>query len=312
MVNFNKLFKNMQNRNNTPKMNVTAELDEDASEDIPLKSWRIVGASVVGQAHRNKQGEIMTPCQDSHKYETLLNGWNIIVVSDGAGSYENSHEGSAFTVKRVIDLIKRELQEYDLTTKEKPFNNKEWRYLMLYIFNQTLDGLKKYAKDNKIEDFHTLGCTVNVALFNHTTIYTANIGDGRAGYRDIEQNWHALITPFKGEEVGCTVFITSDYCWQYPKECIKTDVLKTDIDAVVLLSDGMEKYSFLCYTLKEDGMYHDPNEPHAPFLNANISTLKKMTDEKIENIDKEWENYLQHGRKLNEEYDDKTMVIAFL
>jgi methyl coenzyme M reductase gamma subunit len=121
-----------------------------------------------------------------------------------------------------------------------------------------------------------------------------------------------MMQPFKGEEVGSTVFITTDWCWESPQECIETRIIESDIKTIVLLTDGMEAYSFLCYVKNEKEMYSDPNLPYKPFLDSNIRAIDSMMSSgfNIIKITKMWKEYLSSGKGMENEYDDKTMLIA--
>jgi hypothetical protein len=295
--------------------NIHPETDHLAVKTTQIEQpsqYTFVGASVAGKGHRNEDGEIIIPCQDAHSY-CSENGWNVLVVCDGAGSYANSKKGAAFCVEHLPKMLLSKLDDKSVFSKACQLSNDEWRAISIDVFSNLKSQMQNLAINEDI-DFQSLGCTVNVALFNNETLLTAHIGDGRAAYKKADGVWEALITPFKGDEPGCTVFITSDYTWENPDECIETKVITLDnpAEAVVLLSDGMESYSFLCYTKKEDEeIYFDPNEPFAPFLDGNISILKNMVANNQPDIDMAWQSYLETGKKLKDEYDDKTLLIAF-
>lgn len=275
-------------------------------------NWKVIGASIAGKGHRNKDNDIIVECQDSHSYQKF-GDWTILIVSDGAGSYENSKKGSQFCVDHIPMYLHNKLLKLDSFCKENSINESQWREVSLSVFEKTLEELKKLAEKAGI-DYKTLGCTVNLVLFNEEIIYSAHIGDGRGAYRKNDnETWKALFTPFTGDEPGMTVFITSDYCWENVDLCIDTNIFKEKLSAVCLLSDGMESYSFTCYTKNEETeMFYDPNEPHSPFLNSNIKVLNKMLEtETIKEVSDKWESYLENGKKLSEEYDDKTMIVAF-
>ena len=274
------------------------------------RRYRFVGASVAGKGKRDEKGEIKIPCQDAHAYASI-GEWSVLVVADGAGSYENSRMGSTYCVEQLPTLLPEKF--FQVVDGECDLAD-SWRKSAIGCFQELVEGIKSLAKEKDI-DYHTMGCTINVVAFNHTHLLTAHIGDGRAAYKKHNADWKSLLTPFKGDEPGSTVFLTSDYTWENTEECIETNaiVLNEPIEAAVLLSDGMETYSFLCYTKDEEGIYSDPNEPFAPFLDGNLSIIRQMyaAGKTDEDVSKAWENYLLSGKKLVDEYDDKTMVIAF-
>jgi len=293
-----------------PEIN-TEDLAKEATSDLRVKApqFKFVGASVAGKGHRNQEGKVVIPCQDSHSYLSFK-GWNMIVVCDGAGSYEHSTAGASYCTKMLPVIFQRKM----VSNTGFPPTEDQWKEVAMEVLEEVKRGLCEIAEEKNV-DYHTLGCTVNLVLFDEHVVLSAHIGDGRAAYKK-NNKWEAFIRPFKGDEPGSTVFITSDYAWENPDDCINTKVIISEdsIEAVVLLSDGMEMYSFLCYTKNEEGeVYFDPNEPFAPFLDNNINILKSMyeAEKSEEAINEAWANYLEKGGKLSQEYDDKTMVLAF-
>lgn len=279
--------------------------------------WQLVGASVAGLGHRDTNGNIIIPCQDAHNY-TIINPWCIAIVADGAGSYENSQIGASYCVEKLPILLRKKIQTGILFDEKKYINEDGWRAIVIEILIKIKKGLMNLALKKKI-DYKTLGCTVNFLVFNSEILFSGHIGDGRAALRIENGKWKPIITPFKGETVGETVFITSDYCWENPDECIETTIHRTtkdnEIDAVVLLSDGMEDYTFRCYVKDEESdeeFYYDPNEPFAPFLNGNLEILKKKIQyDGLSETNLFWKRYLQYGPKIKEEFDDKTLLMIF-
>lgn len=273
------------------------------------KSISIISASVAGRGHLECANPI--PCQDANKWKKLNNNWAIAITADGAGSYKNSHIGSAYVVNNLIKVIESEVSNSQWFINHNVPDQVEWRRVAILCLKKTRDNLFKYAKRKGL-DFKTLGCTVNLALFSNQTILSAHIGDGRACYKDISGEWKHLITPFKGEEAGSTVFITTDWCWEYQDECIETRIVNSDVKAVVLLSDGMESYSFVCYVKDDNGNFSDPNQPFEPFLNANVNAILSMIEKGIseKKASNKWKEYLKNNKNLIKEMDDKTMLIG--
>lgn len=267
----------------------------------------IISASVSGKGHLDSG----IPCQDSNNWEKLGKGWTILVTSDGAGSQENSHYGSSFVVKDIANVLKCDVAEKLWFSRLQSPSAAEWREFIIICLRKTYENLKQYAKYNNFE-FRTLACTISLALTKKDVVLTAHIGDGRACYQNQQEEWFSMMQPFKGEEAGSTVFITTDWCWELPKECIETRIIESDIKTIVLLTDGMEAYSFLCYVKNENEMYSDPNLPYVPFLDSNIRAIDSMINSglNINKITKMWKEYLSSGKGMENEYDDKTMLIA--
>lgn len=273
------------------------------------KNLSIISASVAGRGHLESIKPI--PCQDANKWKKLNSNWSIAITSDGAGSYKNSHIGSLFVVNDLIKVFEAEVSNLQWFINQVTPDEIEWRQTAIFCLKETRDNLYKYAMLNGL-DFKTLGCTVNLALFSNQTILSAHIGDGRACYKDAAGEWKSLITPFKGEEAGSTVFITTDWCWECLDESIESRVINTEVIAVVLLSDGMESYSFTCYVKDENDNFTDPNKPFEPFLNANVNAILSMRENGISEkiASSKWKEYLRNNKNLINEMDDKTMLIG--
>lgn len=270
-------------------------------------NWNIISASVTGKGHL----ETGVPCQDANSWKMINEYFGIAVTADGAGSYENSQLGSAFVVENIIEILTNEIREeiwfkdHSLPTEE------EWREVALKGIEITCDNLVNYSKDLGI-DAHSTGCTLNIALFSKEGILSAHIGDGRACYQNENNEWKAMLIPFKGNEVGSTVFITTDWLWEDTNKYIETRVIRERIMSFALLSDGMESLSYLCNTKDENEQYSDPNKPFEKFFNTNISAINDMIKhgKNLDEINQLWSEYLTSGKNLSEENDDKTMLIG--
>ncbi|MBN9386293.1 MAG: protein phosphatase 2C domain-containing protein [Chitinophagaceae bacterium] len=271
--------------------------------------WIFASASVIGKAHITRN----IPCQDYSKVQRFDN-FSIAVVSDGAGSSENSHIGS------------NKVCEYSLNYFENLVLNRGWneqdnlppKELWHELAKQTLclvkDDLDKFSMSNDLE-YKSLSCTIILAIILPSGLLITHIGDGRAGYCDSNLNWNPLITPFHGELANETVFITSDI-WDESviDEYIRSESIETDIKAFCLLTDGCENASFECNLFDQDkGIYFDPNRPFPLFFNPNLKILAQLNDQGMTEaeINKLWEKFLEAGNdRLKNEMDDKTMILA--
>ncbi|NVO03651.1 MAG: protein phosphatase 2C domain-containing protein [Bacteroidetes bacterium] len=280
-------------------------------KDGNFNNWLNIGASVIGNGHITNG----TPCQDAHFTSPLNQNWGIAVVSDGAGSHENSHLGSAFVVKDAAQVF-TELLKGEKWIEEISFPSaSDWRDIAITGFSFVYDNLKSYAKSENV-DFRSLSCTIILAIYCEKGMVTAHIGDGRAAIMNESGQWQSVMSPFKGEEVGSTVFLPSAYTWEEPSCCIETRVFSKPIRAFALLTDGLETYSFYCYMKREnEEFYYDPNEPYSEFFNQNIAGIKNMHKNGLERteIEEKFSGYLSSGHpQIAKENDDKTMLIGVL
>lgn len=61
----------------------------------------VLGASLRGRSHQDSA----TDCQDFHLYANIAKGWNVFVVSDGAGSAKYAGRGSKANCSIFVKLL---------------------------------------------------------------------------------------------------------------------------------------------------------------------------------------------------------------
>lgn len=269
-------------------------------------SWFLIGASVTGNAHVQNN----VPCQDAHKIDLWDKGWGVAVISDGAGSSPKAHYASSLLVDeavryaRIVALRNNWMESDEMPEEEKW--NKVARSLMFHL----REKLIRYAK-LKMIPIHELHATLIIIIFSEHGLLITHVGDGRAGYMDKQGGLKAIMTPYEGEQVGETVFVTLDI--QKNPGFIKSKVIREKIKAFFLLSDGCEN---LCWqTVSRDvrtGKYYKLNEPFAPFFAHTFKALELIGKKKDPGyLKQKWYDYLDKGHEvLRMESDDKTMVVG--
>ncbi len=274
--------------------------------------WVVLGHSAPGSIHIKSSPPI--PCQDSHYFEIMENGWVLSIVCDGAGSAIHSNLGSKYLAKTALPLNFKLLLSKSSWYKSGILpNEEEWRQSIMHLFEKSLDDLKdwvlksNYHKENQ-KEFAT---TVILSLHNNKGILIANIGDGRGGYLNNQGELMSLFVPFRGDESNSTIFITSDI-WGKSNDFINTKVINDIPLSVFILSDGLEKISFNC-SLMVDGVWVDPNIPFRNFFYPIFKNIKEIPKEFEFRLINDWENLLENGNeRIKNENDDKTMVLSFL
>lgn len=279
------------------------------------EKWISAWGSIIGSLHIPEG----LPCQDSSKVAYIEDSDFIIAaVSDGAGSCENSHTGSSFLTDRVIEKTVTMFRLNNWFDNKNPeLSGEKWREESFLLFKELKEELREKATETGL-DFKSLSATLILAVSNGNFIACANIGDGRAAFRNEEAEWLPMLIPTKGEEANQTLFITSDM-WDEnnQSEYFGSFFYKKPITGFALLSDGCERASFeiLKYN-EEDDKYFDPNRPYKPFFEPNYLNLLKLKKANIEQnrINELWCDFLEKGnQKLLNETDDKTMILsAFL
>lgn len=276
------------------------------------EKWVTAWCSKIGSSHTIEG----VPCQDSSKILYIENTDFIIgAISDGAGSCKNSHIGSSFLVDRAIEKIASlfKLKNW-IENNVIELTHEKWREESFLLFKELKEELNSKATESELE-FNSLSATLIIAISNGKFIACANIGDGRAAFRNEESEWLPMVVPTKGEEANQTLFITSDL-WS---EDVLTNYFGTffyekPITAFTLLSDGCERASFeiLKYNEEED-KYFDPNKPYKPFFEPNYLILLKLKKTNFDQnqINDLWGDFLEKGNQtLINETDDKSMILS--
>ena len=291
---------------------VSTEIENNSISENEIKDkWLTIGCSVIGNSHIANN----IPCQDSHYIGFLSAKWDIAVVSDGAGSHKNSHHGSSFMVNNVVEVLR------DLSKDEPWFLNgtfptpREWRDAAITAFSFVYDNLMNHGVKLGYENpARTMGGTINLLIYSDNGYCSAHIGDGRAAVQYEDGSWDSTMTPFKGEQAGETVFLTSMYAWENPSLCIETRVIKKQIKSFALISDGLEHYSFYCNVKAEkEEKYSDPNKPFEQFFNKNLESIKGLHNNgmNVSEIEEKFSTYLKTGHpQIALESDDKTIILG--
>jgi hypothetical protein len=279
---------------------------------MKTEKWISAWCSIIGSSHILEG----LPCQDSSKVEYILDSdFVIAVISDGAGSCANSQIGSAFLVDRAIEKMATTFKLNDwFQNFDLDLNQEKWRNEAFILFTELKEELKLKAVELEF-DFKSLSATLIIAVSNGNFIACANVGDGRAAFRNLESKWFPMVIPTKGEEANQTLFITSDL-WDnnIDSEYFGSYFYSNPITAFTLLSDGCERASFeiLKYNEKED-KYFDPNKPFEPFFEPNYLNLLKLKEANVDQmkINELWGAFIEKGNpKLISETDDKSMILS--
>ncbi|MDR2511317.1 MAG: protein phosphatase 2C domain-containing protein [Bacteroidales bacterium] len=283
---------------------------EDADE------WIIVGASVIGNGHISAK----LPSQDNHKYENLGEGWGIAIVSDGAGSAEYSHIGSKIVTERGIAHFKALIEKEGWLKNNELPSDAKWLQLSYATLKAVHNDMDAFAKVHNIL-LKSLYATAIVVIHTPNGMLATHIGDGRAGYKNRQSEWKALITPHKGEEANQTIFVPSDF-WNIPNYVMsgvlvpESVVIREKPFAFTLMSDGCESSAWQYYTKDETtGKFFDPNKPYPAFFDSLSETLQSFRNDKtaLKERERKWANFITAGNEsLKKELDDKTMILGVL
>jgi hypothetical protein len=273
-------------------------------------NWIIAKGSSIGGRHI----EDNTPCQDANNvfYDSELN-YGIAVVSDGAGSASNSEKGSEFIVDKIVDIIKNKFDKTDFDSFLES-DKQEIDMFFIRAFKELHEQLEEFAKSTDLP-IKSLAATLILVLFSKSGLICSHIGDGRAGFQDMEGNWFPILVPYRGEEANQTIFLTSDI-WGNPQEFVRTTVVRQLIQSFTLMSDGSENATFELNRFNEETqMYEQLNNPYPKFFNPNVNVLRELhkSGKTTIEIDELWASFLKNGNeKFESEIDDKTLILGTL
>jgi hypothetical protein len=272
-----------------------------------MSNWHLLGASVKGHYHQQAN----LPCQDYGVFKNISPTKGIVVVADGAGSAAHSDWGAKFVCEESMKFFSQIIDNQQLIDKcfTQPL---EWQSIVHQKLSIIRTSLESYASKKKVL-ISDLACTLMMLIFTEKGFLVSHIGDGRGAFLDNQGHWQAMFHPYRGEYVNETVFFTSDI-WQEPSKYIDCQVITTKPQAFALLTDGMEKHSFICSAYDETSQqFYDPNQAFEGFFKPVHQHLIQMIRDKIKprTMQAKWEKFLQSGNeKIALEPDDKTMVLG--
>ena len=271
-----------------------------------------VGLSMRGKSHVRDN----KPCQDNHWFESISEGWDLYVVSDGAGSAKHAERGSLANCKLISKLIKQLLEKNNWIEDKVIPTELDWYIEMRSIFETMRlfykSKVEELSDGSVVKDFNA---TALVLLVTPNGMLSAHIGDGRMGYKNQHNEWCSIMTPHKGEEANQTLFVTSS--WDKPTTpsfkvaglpIPEVRVVREKPQVVVLMSDGCEKASWECTMYNEElGKYADKNIPFAGFLNPLVESLDIADEERFETL----KEIISNGTDAcSREQDDKTILLG--
>ena len=280
----------------------------------------IVGMSIQGRSHIASD----SGCQDFHTFATLGEGWHLAIVSDGAGSAREAERGSKANCELAVKMVTQLVKERKWVEKQYLPTDKEWYIEIRNIFEmiQTLiiRKVSTTASDSEEKPLEPrdFNATIILMLVTPKGMLTAHIGDGRMGYLSANGEWHAAMTPHKGEEANETVFIPNNWNKQpvVPAFTMSgaflpdTKVIEECPKAIVLMSDGCENFTWRCTAHdKEQNKYYDPNLPFPGFLNPLVDEMKEE-QEPAKKVDRLIEIINVGTPEALREQDDRTILLG--
>ncbi len=244
------------------------------------------GMSIVGSSHVGKN----TPCQDSHRYELLANGWMAIAVADGVGSAKHSEVASKMACDTFIETCKAYI------TQETQ------RSELIDIIQKAYKAADQQIKDHvfQIDDIITdYDTTLSTVIYDGRHIVYGHSGDGGIVVLTTSGDYIKVTQPQKADDGICVVPLRAGEAhWEFG-ECA------TEVASVLLATDGVYD-TFMPYLLRGQ-----PVELYVPLIRWFMdNNAIGITDENREQVEKSRKNFLC-GDSCKAITDDKTIVVAF-
>lgn len=243
------------------------------------------GMSIVGTSHVAKN----TPCQDSHRYELLENGWMAVAIADGVGSAKHSEIASKIACDTFVETCKDYINKDTRVTELKDIIEKAYK--------AADQNIKDYVY--KIEDIITdYDTTLSVVVYDGNHIVYGHSGDGGIIVLTTSGDYVKVTQPQKAEDGVCVVPLRAgEKFWEFG-EC------EAEVASVLLATDGVYD-NFMPYLLRGQ-----PVELYIPlirwFMDNNVIGI---TDENRELVEESRKRFLC-GDSCKAITDDKTIVVA--
>jgi hypothetical protein len=311
------LWKNVENDRNDPYWK-----EDDTTVFSRLGDRHILVSSKRGRSHAN----IGSFREDDFAFKDLDNGWNIVVVSDGAGSARLSRKGSAIACKTVVDYFMDEqsmqnMKEFDELLQQYAANtgDETQKKLNRFVYNNL--GKAAFQVHKQLEAFAAkegvalkdLSSTLIFTLFRKYDVGYAflsfGVGDCPIAIlnKDVTEvtlmNWLDV-----GEFGGGTRFITMPEIFQNEKFATRFGFkLLSDFSYLFMMSDGIYDPKFVVEAnlpniKKWQEFLADLNGKNEDGIKVELKTGNRD----IENQFSKWMDFWSAGN-----HDDRTLAIVF-
>ena len=254
--------------------------------------WAIAAASRRGKTHAH----MGTHRDDSYAF-AFQEGWSIIAVADGAGSYRLSRVGAKIGCQKAVEHLKRCLKGIRPEMPEGAEIPEHSDLVRIKVFltsamKEVLCAVREEARRRNV-DFDELSTTMLIAL-HHTwkdgksIVASIQVGDGAIVI------WHGgnvtvLGSADSGNYASETKFITSkDIEQEFNHRTFFT--FKTGFDAVAVMTDGVSDDYF-------------PPDKAMPKMFEDVYNILLSSDTPGDSL-LNWLSYERRGS-----FDDRTIVV---
>ena len=287
--------------------------DNSYFEEINSSQNKIIACSVRGRSHAH----VGSFREDHFVIKNLENSkWDIIAVSDGAGSSKYSREGSKIACETVSEEAyklekadKLELLDQLLKNKyssEPSENHSDLNTIIYEIMGSTAfqayTNIKEEAKSQGCDqkDYAaTLMFTFTKSFEFGWVVISFWVGDGAVCVL-FENEFELLGSPDGGEFAGQTRFVTMPDIFKSEEftNRIKFRCYKNKPEAIILMTDGVSDPKFEIEDNLNDFDYWSK-------FHQEIKTKVLIDEDNTEKLVSEWINFWSPGN-----HDDRTIAMA--
>lgn len=244
------------------------------------------GMSIVGTSHVGKN----IPCQDSHRYELLANGWMAIAVADGVGSAKHSEVASKMACDAFIETCKTSITQETQMSETKDIIQKAYKIADRQIKNHV------YQIDDIITDYDT---TLSTVIYDGKHIVYGHSGDGGIVVLTTSGDYIKVTQPQKADDGICVVPLRAGEAhWEF-------GLCEAEVASILLATDGVYD-NFMPYLLRGQ-----PVELYVPLIRWFMdNNAIGITDENRGQVEESRKHFLC-GDSCKAITDDKTIVVVF-
>ncbi len=244
------------------------------------------GMSIVGTSHVEKQA----PCQDSHRFEALDNGWTAAVVADGVGSAKHSEVASKMACDVFIETCKELIS--DSTQIE------EAKDIIAEAYKRADNAIKAHAAE--LEDFISeYDTTLSAVVYDGRKFCYGHSGDGGIVALTVHGDYIKVTSPQKAEDGICVIPLRAgERFWEF-------GVCEEETASILLATDGVYD-NFTPYLLREQ-----PVEFYIPLIRWFMdNTIIGITEENRQQVEESRKSFLC-SESCKTITDDKTVLVVF-
>jgi serine/threonine protein phosphatase PrpC len=266
-------------------MEASPTLPGDLGPEAPAlatSGWRVVGAEAPGSAHER----LGMPCQDALAYQASEHSL-VVVLSDGAGTAEQSQYGAQTAVQAALEALVGALEE------GLPEEHAGWQDVLCRAFATARSALESLA-EIEAQSLRAFAATLILVVATADRLAVAQLGDGATVAGESADDLFLVNRAQRGEYANETYFLTQEDAL----ELVQVSVYERPVNLLAVMSDGLTR---LAIKLPDD-------EPYLPFFRPLFAFVAHADQE--EQASRHLVDFLTSERVCARTDDDKSLVLA--